>query len=95
MAQKKRAVLVEEAEKMGLDVPPASTHTDIIKQIDRAKPATEDQMILGEALLKHPRSKELRKVISMKDACWRENLTKEAIEEATVLLKQLGLPVPK
>jgi len=93
--QKRRADWVNDAERLGIEVPPSATVKEIKKMIDRKSPPTEEQLTLGQALISHPQHKVLRRYFGMKDAKWRTGLTADEIEEGKALCEELNLPIPK
>jgi hypothetical protein len=68
---------------------------DLKRKLARLEPASDDENALGNALLNHPRQKELRRFFSMKTAKFRGGLDKDDKDEARELCKELGLPCPK
>jgi len=93
---RKKDDLVAIAEDMGIELPePMPTMPVIRKLIATKSPATDEEQTLGDALVSHPRKKELRFYFSMRNARFRTGLTKDEIADGTELAKSLGLPVPK
>jgi hypothetical protein len=95
MPRKKKKELIEEAELLGIEVPEGATYGAIQKLIDRHTPATAEEMTLGQAMLDHPRCKELRFYFSMKNAQFRGGLSKEDKQAGRELCEELNLPCPK